>query len=57
MSIQAITFELDAHTIQIVNGDICIWIGHPDSDPDIVFSLEDMRRVLSTATMLIKETA
>jgi hypothetical protein len=55
MSINTITFDLDEYTIQIVNGEVRIWLG--DSiivDPDVVLRLADLRRILSSADMLIQ---
>lgn len=59
MSIAVITFELDEHVIQLVNGDMLIWIGgeqsHFDKEADLVITIEDMRRVLDAAHMLRKQ--
>ena len=56
MSIAVITFELDDHTVQLVNGDMLIWINgessHFDKEADLVITIEDMRRVLDAAHML-----
>jgi hypothetical protein len=53
MSINAITFELDDYTMQIVNGDLLIWIGGLNVDPDVVLRLADLRRILNTADLLV----
>lgn len=59
MSIAVITFELDEHTIQLVNGDMLIWINGESShfvkEADLVITIEDMRRVLDAAHMLRKQ--
>ena len=57
MSIAVITFGLDDHTVQLVNGEILIWICgedriHLDHEADLVITIEDMRRVLDAAHML-----
>lgn len=53
MSIGSIMFELDEHTVQLVNGDMLIWInGDTSHEPDLVIRIEDLQRMLSTANML-----
>lgn len=54
MSIAAITF--DEHIVQLVNGDMLIWVDSDTSkEADIVIPIADMRRILDSALMLRRE--
>ena len=51
----SITFDLDDCTVQMVNDQILIWKGLPDHEADIEMDATQLRNILSTAHMLIKE--
>jgi hypothetical protein len=56
MSIAAITFDMDEHIVQLVNGDMLIWVDSDTSkEADIVIPIADMRRILDSALMLRRE--
>jgi hypothetical protein len=57
MSIETLTFELDQHTIQIVDDDLCIWTGDRNLDPDVVISLRDLRRIIKCKKLVAKQEA
>jgi hypothetical protein len=48
----SITFEIDNITIQLVNGEMLIWIGVADHEPDIVLGINRLQDVLNAARML-----
>lgn len=50
----AITFELDEVTVQLVHGDALFWAGLPDGEPDIVLPIVRLRQMLDTAGLLVK---
>jgi hypothetical protein len=52
-----ITFDLDEYTIQIVNGDFCIWTGDQRVDPDVVLRVAELRRILASIDMLTPRSA
>ena len=53
LNMNSITFEIDDVTIQLVHGDVLMWAGTPDGEPDIVIPIARLREALSTATMLV----
>ena len=55
--IETLTFELDQHTIQIVDDDLCIWTGDRNVDPDVVISLRDLRRVIKCQKLITNKKA
>jgi len=50
-----ITFECEEYTIQLVCDRVLIWKGLPDHEADIEMDSLDLRNILSTAHMLIKD--
>ena len=52
----SITFDFDDYTVQLVNDQLLIWKGLPDHRPDIEMDINKLKSILSTATMLIKDT-
>jgi hypothetical protein len=52
-----IKFDLGGHICQLDADDLCIWVDDQDlqGDPDVVFSLAELRRILDAARMLRTE--
>ncbi len=51
----SITFELDGYILQLCNGEILIWRGSADHEPDVRLPIERLTRILGTASMLRAE--
>lgn len=54
--IDAITFAIGNDTYQIVNGRLLIWKGIPDHEPDHEINMEDIKRIITAASFLRKES-
>lgn len=52
----SITFEIGDITIQLVNGDALFWRCGVSHEPDFEIPIEQLRRALSTAGMLLRNT-
>lgn len=48
----SITFEVDGCTIRLEAGEVRIWAGSPDGDPDIVLPIMRMIHALETYHLL-----
>lgn len=47
--INTMTFEIDNATVQIVNEQVLLWRGLPDTDADIEISLDDLLQICAYA--------
>jgi hypothetical protein len=53
-TIRAVVFEVDEHTVKMVNGRALIWVGGETCrPPDVSFDLRELQRMMTAANMLV----